>query len=91
MKKLIWFGCAIFIAGCAISSTGVAPLGDGRYMLHGSDLTGFGTANEVKAALLKEAGQFCIKQGKELTRVHHSGEEAGFLNWANADITFSCK
>lgn len=92
MKKTILIAAfAATLAGCATSSTGVAPLGDGRYMLHGSDLTGFGSANEVKAALLKEAGQFCTKQGKELTQVQHSGKEAGFINWANADITFRCK
>lgn len=91
MKKLLWLGCAVFIAGCATSSTGVAPLGDDRYMLHGSDLAGWQSANDVKASLLKEAGTFCAQQGKKLTRVGHSGEEAGFFNASNADITFSCK
>ncbi|MDD3016810.1 MAG: hypothetical protein PHE74_00200 [Comamonas sp.] len=92
MKKAIWIvACLVTLAGCATSSTGVAPLGDGRYMLHGSDLTGWGTANEVKAALLKEAGEFCAKQGKELSQVYHSGKEMGFITSANADITFRCK
>ena len=66
-------------------------LGDGRYMLHGSDLTGWGAPNEVKAALLKEAGEYCAKQGKELTQVGHTGNEAGFFTTASADVTFRCK
>lgn len=91
MNKLILAIAIVALGGCATSSTGVAPLGDGRYMLHGSDLTGWGTPNEVKAALLKEAGEFCAKQGKELTQVSHVGNEAGFITSASADVTFRCK
>ena len=91
MKKLIATAFVVALAGCATSSTGVAPLGDGRYMLHGSDLTGWGSPNEVKAALLKEAGEYCAKQGKELTQVSHMGNEAGFITSASADVTFRCK
>lgn len=79
------------LTGCATSSTGVAPMGDGWYMLHGSDLTGWGSPNEVKAALLREAGQYCSKQGKELTQVQHSGTEAGWISSATADVRFRCK
>lgn len=91
MNKLILAAAIVALTGCATSSTGVAPLGDGRYMLHGSDLTGWGTPNEVKAALLKEAGEFCTKQGKQLTQVSHVGNEAGFIASASADVTFRCK
>ncbi len=91
MKKLIVAAFVAALAGCATSSTGVAPLGDGRYMLHGSDLTGWGTPNEVKAELLKEAGKHCAQQGKELTQVSHIGNEAGFFTTASADVTFRCK
>jgi len=92
MKKIALVAlCTAALSGCATSSTGAAPLGDGRYMLHGSDLTGFGSGNEVKAALLKEANKFCATQGKELSKVRHSSEEPGFFTFASADITFSCK
>ena len=91
MKKLIIAAFAAALTGCATSSTGVAPLGDGRYMVHGSDLTGWGAPNEVKAALLKEAGEYCAKQGKEITQVGHMGNEAGFFTTASADVTFRCK
>ena len=91
MEKLIIAAFVAALTGCATSSSGVAPLGDGRYMLHGSDLTGWGAPNEVKAALLKAAGEFCAKQGKELTQVGHTGNEAGFFTTASADVTFRCK
>ena len=91
MEKLILAAFVAALTGCATSSSGVAPLGDGRYMLHGSDLTGWGAPNEVKAALLKEAGEYCAKQGKELTQVGHTGNEAGFFTTASADVTFRCK
>ena len=91
MEKLIIAAFVAALTGCATSSSGVAPLGDGRYMLHGSDLTGWGAPNEVKAALLKEAGEYCAKQGKELTQVGLSGDEAGFFTTASADVTFRCK
>ena len=91
MKKLMIAAMVAALAGCATSSTGVAPLGDGQYMLHGSDLTGWGTPNEVKAALLKEAGSYCAQQGKELTQVQHSGAEAGWISSASADVRFRCK
>ena len=91
MEKLIIAAFVAALTGCATSSSGVAPLGDGRYMLHGSDLTGWGAPNEVKAALLKEAGEYCAKHGKELTQVGHTGNEAGFFTTASADVTFRCK
>ena len=91
MNKLIIAAFVAALTGCATSSSGVAPLGDGRYMLHGSDLTGWGAPNEVKATLLKEAGEYCAKQGKELTQVGHTGNEAGFFTTASADVTFRCK
>ena len=91
MNKLIIAAFVAALTGCATSSSGVAPLGDGRYMLHGSDLTGWGAPNEVKAALLKEAGEYCAKQGKELTQVGHIGNEAVFFTPASADVTFRCK
>ena len=91
MNKLIIAAFVAALTGCATSSSGVAPLGDGRYMLHGSDLTGWGAPNEVKAALLKEAGEYCAKQGKELIQVGHIGNEAGFFTPASADVPFRCK
>ena len=91
MEKLIIAAFVAALTGCATSSSGVAPLGDGRYMLHGSDLTGWGAPNEVKAALLKEAGEYCAKQGKELTQVGHTGNEAGFFTTVFADVSFRCK
>lgn len=42
--------------------------------------------NEFKVALLKEAGQYCSKQGKELTHVQKNGEKAGWISPAAADV-----
>lgn len=87
MKKiLIAAGVVAALSGCATSSTRVAPPGNGWYMLHGLDLTGWGMPNEFKVALLKEAGQYCSKQGKELTHVQQNGEKAGWISPAAADV-----
>ena len=91
MEKLIIAAFVAALTGCATSSSGVAPVGDGRYMLHGSDLTGWGAPNDFKAALLKVVCEYCAKQGKELTQVGHTGNEAGFFTTASADVTFRCK
>lgn len=91
MKKLTAAMALVFLGGCATSSTGVAPLGDGQYMLHGTDLTGWGASADVRAALLKEAGQHCAKQGKELTGVQLAGAEAGWVSFASAEVRFRCK
>ena len=79
------------LGGCATNSSGVAPLGDGQYLLSGTDLTGWRASGEVKAALLKEAAAHCAKQGKELTGVQLGGAEAGFIRAASGEVRFRCK
>ena len=92
MKRLIWtIPLIATLAACATDSAGVAPLGDGRYLIRGSDLTGWNGSGEVKVLLLKDAGEFCSKQGKELTGVRTSGLEANLIRAASAEVTFRCK
>ena len=79
MNKLIIAAFVAALTGCATSSSGVAPLGDGRYMLHGSDLTGWGAPNEVKAAqgliaIARNAGR--AVQVVNLPVGHHQMTEA---------------
>lgn len=91
MRKLIVIAAMATLGGCATNSSGVAPLGDGQYMLHGTDLTGWRASGDVKASLLKEADAHCAKQGKELTGVQLGGSEAGWINAASAEVRFRCK
>lgn len=92
MKRLIWALPAIAaLTACATGSSGVAPLGDGRYVVRGSDLTGWNGSGDVKVLLLRDAEAHCAKLGKELTGVRTTGLEANLIRSASAEVTFRCK
>ena len=79
----------VALTACA-TSTGVVPIGDGIYMLgtHGSMSW---SGSEVKAGLYKEAGEFCAKQGKQVSPVSDSSRDAAmYSNYASAEIKFRC-
>ena len=78
------------VAGCA-TTTGVVPIGDGIYMLgtHGSMSW---SGSEAKAGLYREAAEFCVKQGKEVSPVSDTSRDAAmYSNYASAEIKFRCK
>lgn len=91
MKKLFILLAAWGLAACATNSSGIAPLGDGQYMLHGTDLTGWRDGESVKAELLREAANFCSQKGQELTAVRYTSSDAGWIDFAKAGIRFRCK
>lgn len=56
--------CLCF-SGCNTSS-GVVPLGGDSYMISRTRKSYGGSASPVKASALKDAGEFCAKQGRVL-------------------------
>lgn len=85
LKMLTLIGIAA-LTGC--TSTGVIPCGYQTYMISGSQPGIIGTG-EVQARLLKEANDWCQKQGLVMVPVDILGHDAhvGQSN-ANATIRF---
>ena len=91
MKLAMLAGTALVaLAGCT-SPTGIVPIGNGIYM--SSKLGGMTTysGGQVKAELFKEAGEFCAKQGKQVTPLNSSSIDTITTNYASAEIQFRCE
>ena len=54
----------LFVAGLAsCASTGILPIGKNTYMVSKQTATGYQSAVAIKGEILKEANEFCVKQG----------------------------
>ncbi|MGI4779088.1 MAG: hypothetical protein ACRYGA_13390 [Janthinobacterium lividum] len=90
--NLVYFSFAITAAalGGCVAPTGIVPIGNGTYMsskMGGMlDYSGGG----VKAELYKEAGAFCVKQGKEVQPMNSTSTDSGLGTYASAEVQFRC-
>lgn len=87
--SILVFG-VVTLSGC-VSSSGVVPMGEDTYMISRSDNSspvGI-TGASVKADVLREANEYCIKQGKKLQPISSRQAERG-LAPANAEVQFMC-
>jgi hypothetical protein len=72
----------------AACTSGIVPIGPSTYMLSGSSpgLIGKGA---VEAKLLKQANEWCQKQGLVMIPIDSTGQDAMYMgNWANAEVKF---
>lgn len=89
--KCIALTLATALAGCA-SSTGVAPLGGGLYMIAKQAATGFPGLGNLKAEAIQEAQTFCTSSGKELHVESMSETAPPYVlgNYPRAEVHFRC-
>lgn len=80
---------AVTLVACA-STTGVVPIGDGMSMLSKHDPMAW-SGGKLKAELYTEAGAHCKQQGKELSPVSDTAQDATMSRYASAEIKFRCK
>ncbi len=82
---------ALAPAGCAAHS-GVAPDGQGGYIIQKQAATGFPGPGSLKADIMQEAGDFCAKQGREFLLTNVTETQPPYLlgNYPRAEINFRC-
>lgn len=79
------------LIGCAIHS-GVVQMGPGRFMVSRQAATGFTGQGKLKAEAIREAGQFCTKQGKTVSVLNVTEAQPPFVfgNFPKVDLEFEC-
>ena len=80
--SMLTFGCA---------SSGPVPMGQDTFMITKQSSTGFHSGASVKADIYREAGEHCMKIGKQLQPV--SDRQVDGMpgrSFANAEIVFRC-
>ena len=79
---------AVALAGC-VASTGVVPIGKDTYMVSRQSATGFESAVGVKGQVLKEANEFCAKQGLVMVLVSlNTKDGVPGRSYATAELVF---
>jgi hypothetical protein len=77
------------LVGCG--STGIVKLEKNRYMVSEKNAKiGFVNAAEEKAAIYKQANEYCSKEGKELKTLNLEMRNSGFARSASATLEFAC-
>lgn len=88
MKKLFFPVCACAIlAGCA---SGITTIGDDTYYMSDTGAWSWSSAGNLRAGMMKEAAEFCAKQGKHLQLVSSGGNNASMSQFAHAELMFRC-
>lgn len=81
---------SLLISSCA--NTGVVKLEKDTYMVSEKNAKiGFVSASEEKAAVYKQANEFCAKQAKEVETVNLEMRDSGAFKQASATLEFKCK
>lgn len=79
----------IFLVGC--KSTGVVPIGQNSYYVGKKDGSpGLGVSLENKAAVYKEASQFCAEQNLEIKILKETVTPAAPAKLGSTELEFSC-
>lgn len=76
---------------CSCASTGVIPLGQNTYYLGKKDGSpGLGVSLENKAAVYREAGEFCASKSLEIKVIKETVKAAVPARLGSTEIEFSC-
>lgn len=90
MIRALYFASAIFVVS-ACQSTGVVPLGQGKYMIGKKDGSpGLGVSLDTKAAVYKEAVTFCHEKGLEVETVNIVVLPAKLAKLGSTELEFKC-
>ncbi|WP_159082217.1 hypothetical protein [Rhodanobacter thiooxydans] len=90
MKTILFVAAICALAAC--SSGGPVKTGpDTYYLTKKSAGCGFSGGEGSKAALLREANDFCAKQGKEIKTLEADAKNGvPFVRCASAEVQFRC-
>jgi hypothetical protein len=80
----------VAVTSCTTSS-GIVPMGQGAYMITGTEKSFKGSAVGIKGALLKQADEFCTKRGGVMvvTKTVQTDMKV-FKSDASAEVYFKC-
>lgn len=91
MKKLAYLVVAAALLSACSSGGPVKTGPDTYYLTKKSAGGGFVNGDSTKASLLREANEFCNKQGRQIQVVDaESHRGIPFAKIANAEVTFKC-
>ena len=91
MKSIYFALVAVLTAGCATPTTGVVPRGDDMYTVTRQGAGAWVSTDSLKAAALKEGGDFCQTKGRKLKLIHSKEIPAGPLGrWPESEVLFRC-
>ena len=81
----------LILTACA-SNPGVAPLGQGRYLVSRQAATGFTGLGQLKSDALREADNFCVKQNGSLAIINTTESQPPYIlgNYPRAEVEFRC-
>lgn len=89
MKRFALLGVT-FLAGCGATIHGPTSVGDGRYLVGVSNLSGTMTHPNLKMKALAKAEAFCNEKGKTVSMI--DSRTSGAYGWTTteAEVTFEC-
>lgn len=90
MKTIIAIVAVLALVGCA--SSGPVQTGKDTYMISKQSAGGVAVpGSKVKAAIIREANEFCATSGRETELIDSSSKNAiPFARLSSAEITFKC-
>lgn len=89
--KIALMVVAVVLAGCAVPTTGIVPRDDGMYTVTRQGSSFLVTTDSLKAAALKEAGEFCGTKNSTLKFIHSKEIPAGPMGrWPESEVLFRC-
>lgn len=79
------------LSGCATNS-GVVKIGEDTYKIYKRAATGFVGGSQVREAVLLEASEFCLRQGKVMKVIKIGGSRPPYIlgNFPKATVHFMC-
>lgn len=91
MKKLALVAAAVALTACASTGTdGVVEIGPNTYMLGGMGGVFDHSGSAVKAKFFKEAAKYCVDKGMSMVPLNSTGQDAGMVQYASAEVQFKC-
>lgn len=89
---LLPFAATVAILGGCAANSGVVSLGADRFMVSRQAATGFSGLGTLKADALREAEQYCAKNGKAVYVLKTTESEPPYVlgNFPRAEVEFIC-
>ena len=86
-KKIVLLAGLAVLVGCG--SSGPVPIGNDMYTIYRKGNSSLTSTGEIKVMVMREANEFCTKQGKILQMVN-TNQGTGYAAFPEADVTFKC-
>jgi hypothetical protein len=91
MIRITVAAIAVILCVACSTTSGVVPSGKDTYFISRSEKGFDKTGSRVKAAIFKEASEFCAKSGKSIEVIKASEKDmVPFRSDAQAEVEFRC-